>query len=794
MIEGLAHGRVMYGLKWRSFEHFTQKKSLAKKRSLMMTHNNNSIEPVDYVNPLIGSNSSGEFSHGDTYPAAAFPFGMTDYTPQTCTDYNSDSWIYQYQKTSMTGIRATHEPSPWIGDYGDFTLMPTLGDTNYLMPDRQAKFSHDNENSTPYYYGVTLNNAIDIAVTPTVRCSSWEITFPTIDDVEKPACLVIDTSGAAGNFTASQKTVNGKTFFILSGIASRNHGGVANTDNFGCRFMLQTTTPFTLETKSNSHGIFSIAILNFNNFSGGMISFNLATSFISFDQAELNLSREIGDQTFEQVKAATKSNWNTILAGIQISGANEDQLKTFYSCFYRTQLFPRIFYEYNADNEMIHYSPYNGKIEKGYLYTDNGFWDTFRTVYPFFSIMFPDLDANMIRGWINAYNEGDWFPKWASPGYRVCMIGTPMSNIITDALYKGVLQNFSSEELTKAYEGCYKDATNTSAGDGYGRKYLSYYINEDYVPMIPNTTVESTSRTLEFSYNDYCLAAFAKYLGKNDDYDTFIARAGNYKTVFNPKTGFFEGRFENGQFDPDFSPIDWGGPANGGGPFTEGAAWQYEFYVPHDISGLIKIMNGESNFEDKLDLFFDKSNNQFNSKYYSGTIHEEREMVACNMGQYAHNNQPVHSFIYTYNYIGKPWKAAPLIRNVVDKLYTWTPEGYPGDDDNGEMSAWYLFGTLGFYPVCPGTSQPYYVIGTPRFSEVKLQLANNKTFTITSNNNSDTNLYIQSASLNGEPYTKSWISHKNIMAGGTLTFEMGPTPNKNWGSAPGDWPVSTLQS
>ena len=284
MIESLAHGRVMYGLKWRSFEHFTQKKAWQKKRSLMMTHNNNSIEPVDYVNPLIGSDSSGEFSRGDTYPAAAFPFGMTDYTPQTCTDYDSDSWIYQYQKT----------------------LMPTLGDTNYLMPDRQAKFSHDNENSTPYYYGVTLNSAIDIAVTPTVRCSSWEITFPTIDDVEKPACLVIDTSGAAGNFRASQKTVNGKTFFILSGIASRNHGGVANTDNFGCRFMLQTTTPFTLETKSNSQGIFSIAILKFNNFGGGMISFNLATSFISFDQAELNLSREIGDQTFEQEKSGDK--------------------------------------------------------------------------------------------------------------------------------------------------------------------------------------------------------------------------------------------------------------------------------------------------------------------------------------------------------------------------------------------------------------------------------------------------------------------------------------------------------
>jgi predicted alpha-1,2-mannosidase len=739
--------------------------------SILMAGSLKQANPVDYVNPLMGSNSTHSLSHGNTYPAIAAPYGMTDWTPMTATDM-ADGWIYQYSATKITGFKATHEPSPWINDYGDFAIMPITSAKDYKISARSVGFSHSNEQVHPYLYTVKLNKGINVKITPTVRCAVMNITFPKN---AKSKYIVIDTAGQNGNFT----TLNTNT---VSGIATANHGGI--NKNFGCRFIIKSNSNFKLIKKSKS-----LALLEFTG-SKNSITLNIGTSFISTNQAETNLNREIGNKTFNQVETSTIAAWNKVLSKVSIEGATKSQQTIFYTCLYRTQLFPRIFYEYNTKNEMVHYSPYNGKIEKGLMYADNGFWDTFRTVYPLYTILYPHHDASVIKGWINAYKEGGWFPKWPSPGYRDSMIGTPMVNIITDALFKGTLKNFTKKEINLAYEGCYKDATNTSAGKNYGRRFLKDYIKLGYIPMIPGKTLESTSRTLEFAYNDYCLAQFAKYLGKTKVYNKFINRSNNYKNVFNTATGFFEGKFLNGKFDPDFSPINWGGPANGGGPFTEGSAWQYEFYVPYNIPGLIKLLGGKEKCISKIDQFFDPSNDKFNSKYYSGTIHEEREMVNCKMGQYAQNNQPVHSFIYMYNYVGQQWKTAPLIRQVLNTLYKPNQNGFCGDEDNGEMGAWYVFSAMGFYPTFPGSPTPYYAIGTPLFNKVTLKLDNGKTFTIEAKNNSAKNMYIQSAMLNGKVYSKSWITQNDIMNGGIIIFNMGPKPNKQWGTAPSDRPTA----
>ena len=489
----------------------------------------------------------------------------------------------------------------------------------------------------------------------------------------------------------------------------------------------------------------------------------------------INLDREIGNNCFENIKEKGENTWNNILSKIQIKGADEQQMRTFYSVFYRTKLFPRIFYEFDKNDKMKHYSPYNGKVADGLLYTDNGFWDTYRTVYPLFSLISPELDANIIQGWINAYTEGGWFPKWASPGYRECMIGTPMVNIITDALYKGI----DTFDVEKAYAGCRRDTVDSSGGYSWGRRELDSYTKLGYCAM--DVVQESTSRTLEYAYNDFCMARFAEYFGKNEDSRIFSARALNYKNVFDSSDKFIKGRYSDLSWEKEFSPIKWGGPKPPGGPYTEGNSWQYTFAVPYDVAGLIELLGGDEAFIAKLDALLEPENNKFEVGYYDKVIHEMTEMVACGMGQYEHNNQPVHQMLYMYNYAGAPWKAAPHIRKVVDELYGPGTDGFCGDEDNGEMASWYILSVLGFYPVCPGSSVPRYEIGTPRFDEVTIDLPKNKTLSIVAHNNSNKNIYVQSVKVNGENIERSWLKHEEIIQGGIIEFVMGDLPNKELG-------------
>ncbi len=715
---------------------------------------------VDYVNPLIGTDSTREFSHGNIYPAISMPFGMTTWTPQTGEKHNG--WIYQYHKKYINGFKATHQPSPWIGDYGDFAIMPAIGSKNHLstsIDERGTAFNHDNEEAHPYYYKVKLENNIKVKFAPTEHCSCWKISYPDIQTANETPSLIIDNWNH-GNIECANNRI----------IGTATHSTGKTPDNFACYFVIDINQPFNFDI--NDEGITVLKFLNLDN--SKTVQLKIAISFISTEQAAINLDREIVKCSFQKVKEKAKKTWNDILSQITIESADEKQLKTFYSVFYRTKLFPRIFYEFDKDNRIKHYSPYSGKVEDGVLYTDNGFWDTYRTVYPLFSILSPELDANIIQGWINAYKEGGWFPKWASPGYRECMIGTPMVNIITDALYKGI----NSFDIEKAYEGCLRDATDSTGGYGWGRRELDSYIKLGY--CADNVVIESASRTLEYAYNDFCMAQFAKYLRKEKDYQTFIERSENYKYIFDNSDKFIKGKSSDGSWEKNFNPIRWGGPAKGGGPYTEGNSWQYTFAVPYDVEGLIELMGGDNAFIEKLDALLDPENNKFEVGFYNNVIHEMTEMVACGMGQYEHNNQPVHQILYMYNYAGVPWKAAPHIRNAVDNLYNNGPDGFCGDEDNGEMASWYIFSALGFYPVCPGSSIPRYEIGTPRFNKVTIKLTNNRTFTIIAHNNSDENIYVQSVKVNEKTINRSWLKHKEIVNGGIIEFEMNNKPNKQF--------------
>ena len=730
---------------------------------------------VDFVNPLIGSDSKNSFSHGNIYPSISLPFGMTAWTPQT--GGKLDGWIYQYEKKYINGFKATHQPSPWIADYGDFAIMPVLSTGNnssFEIADRQTAFHHENEKAHPYCYTVILDNNIKVEFSPTGRCCYFKITFPEKtqnSDLEIPA-LVIDNFGF-GNINLKNKS-------RIVGTAT--HTTEKEPENFACHFSMNIDSGFEFTQRDNG-----IVVLLFDNLNDDRtVEIKISTSFISKNQALLNLDREIGNKSFTEIKNTAMEVWEKELSDIKIEDASEEQLKTFYSVHSRTKLFPRIFYEFDHNNEMIHYSPYNGKIEQGIAYTDNGFWDTYRTVYPLFSIISPDLDAKIIQGWINAYKEGGWFPKWASPGYRECMIGTPMVNIISDAIYKGI----DSFDLLTAYEGCLKDSMDVSGGLGWGRRKLDSYLELGYCAM--DIVIESASRTLEYAYNDFCMAQFAKYLNKDEDYIKFIKRSEYYHNIFDKTDKFIKGRYADGSWEKDFNPIKWGGPKPPGGPYTEGNSWQYTFAVPFDVAGLIKLIGGDEAFIEKLDTLLDPENNEFEVGYYDKVIHEMTEMVACGMGQYEHNNQPVHQILYLYNYAGAPWKAAPHIRKVVDDLYNSGPKGFCGDEDTGEMASWYILSVLGFYPVCPGSSVPRYEVGTPRFNKVTISLPENKTLQIIAKNNSDKNIYVQSLKVNGITIDRSFLKHEEIINGGVIEFEMADTPNKEFGKCSENRPPSMV--
>lgn len=751
--------------------------SCSEKKQATVLESKGKTNLVDYVNPLMGTDSDYSLSNGNTYPVIATPWAMNFWTPMTSK--MGDGWTYKYDDKKIRGIKQTHQPSPWINDYAAFSLMAVTGDLKFQEDERESWFSHKVETVKPYHYSVYLADYDVVAeVAPTERASHFKFTFPEAET----SYIMLDAF-----FKGSMVKIIPEERKII-GYCRNNSGGVP--DNFHNYFVAEFDKDFELnhtwtdgwkllENTTKSEGKQVGAIIGFKTKKGEVVHVKVASSFISLEQAALNLFREVGNNSFEETKEKAKQAWEKELNRIQIEDDNIDNIRTFYSCLYRVLLFPRKFYEFDKDNNIVHYSPYNGKIEPGYMFTDNGFWDTFRAVFPFFNMMYPELNSHIMEGLANTYKESGWLPEWASPGHRDCMVGSNSAPIIVDAFLKG---NVKEKDVSVLFDAILKNANEEEGRpvNSVGRAGLNYYNDLGYVPYNIGVN-ENVARTLEYAYADFTIAEMAEKLGKENIADRFFKQSMNYKNVFDSSTNLMRGKNKEGDFQVPFNPLKWGDA------FTEGNSLHYSWSVFHDIEGLMTLMGGKEKFAAKLDEVFEMPP-KFDNSYYGQTIHEIREMQVMNMGNYAHGNQPIQHMIYLYNYANQSYKTQEKIRSVLTKLYAATPDGYCGDEDNGQTSAWYVFSALGFYPVTPGVDQ--YVIGSPLFKKATLHLQNGNTFQIDAKNNSETNFYIQSATLNGKEYSNSYINFEAIQNGGRLDFKLSDTSNKNWGSKSENVPYS----
>jgi len=737
---------------------------------------------VDLVNPLMGTDSDYTLSYGNTYPAVAVPWGMNFWTP--VTGKTNSGWGYTYDANKINGIKQTHQPSPWMNDYAAFSLMATTGALKVKEDERASWYSHKAEDSRPYSYKVYLADYdVTAEVAPTNRAAQFRFTFPQSND----AHIILD--GYAGGSMVSIDKAKRR----ITGYVRNNHGGVP--DNFHNYFVAEFDHDFTVSQTWDGKGQVTAtptrqgdhvgAVVSFKTRKGEQVGVKVASSFISLEQAERNLRGEIGGDGFEQTKTKAKAIWQREFDRVQVTDPNLDNRRIFYSALYRMLQFPRMFHEVDAKGQTVHYSPYDGKVHPGFLYTDNGFWDTWRAVFPFFALMYPERDSEIMQGLVNTYKESGWLPEWASPGHRDVMIGSNSANLIADAYLNGV-RGFDVETL---YEAMVKNAT-TSQGrpvdkkgkvvGAVGREGVEYYNRLGYVPYDVGIN-ENAARSLEYATADFSISRLAAALGKTEDAKLYATRAQNYRKLYDAQSGWMRGRNKDGSWSTPFSPYKWGDA------FTEGNALHYSWSVMQDVQGLADLMGGREAFVKRLDSIF-TTPPIFDDSYYGQTIHEIREMQIVDMGQYAHGNQPIQHMTYLYDWAGAPWKTQYHVRDVMKKLYSPAPDGYPGDEDNGQTSAWYVFSALGFYPVTPAVGQ--YAIGSPLFQTVKLTMPGGKMLTIEAANNGPGNVYIQSASFNGTPHDKPWLTRAALQQGGTLRFVMGPTPNTAWGAAKADAPFS----
>lgn len=735
------------------------------------------ISLVDYVNPLMGTDSDFSLSNGNTYPAIATPWAMNFWTPQTAK--MGDGWAYKYDDKTIRGIKQTHQPSPWINDYAAFSLMAVTGSLKYKEEERISHFSHKAEVVKPNHYSVYLADYdVTAEVSPTERAAHFKFTFPKADS----SYIILDAfyKGSMVKIIPEERKI--------IGYCRNNSGGVP--DNFHNYFVAQFDKDFEINhtwgdnwnlvknSKSNT-GKHVGAIIGFKTKKGEEVHVKVASSFISPEQAALNLKTEIGNDTFEQTKNKAKNLWEKELNRIKIEDDNIDNIKTFYSCLYRVLLFPRKFYEYDVNGKIVHYSPYNGEVLPGYMFTDNGFWDTFRAVFPFFNLMYPELNTHIMEGLANTYKESGWLPEWASPGHRDCMIGSNSATIIADAFLKG---NMQEKDVDILLEAVLKNAT---VNDGrpvnsVGRAGVDYYNKLGYVPY--NVGIhENAARTLEYAFADFTIAKMIEKTEKSKLAEHYYNQSYNYKKLFDPTNNLMRGKNEDGTFQTPFNPLKWGDA------FTEGNSLHYTWSVFHDVQGLIDLMGGKENFVTKLDEVFTMPPS-FDASYYGFTIHEIREMQIANMGNYAHGNQPIQHMIYLYNHANTPYKAQEKVRDVLTKLYSSAPDGYCGDEDNGQTSAWYVFSALGFYPVTPSINE--YVLGSPLFKKATMALENGKQFVVSAKNNSKDNVFIKSANLNGKPWDNNFIRFEDVQQGGHIAFKMSNSPNKQRGSNPENVPYS----
>jgi predicted alpha-1,2-mannosidase len=712
------------------------------------------------------------------------PFGLAKWTPQTRAGEKKGDKPFDYKDSRIQGIRWSNFISgSAVPEYGSMTLMAMTGDLITDPVRRASRFSHAEEVSTPYFYSVNLQDySTQIACTATERTGYFRIRFPETDQAR---ILIQPNNTPKAPHTSSGiayvEILPEKQEITGYNPAFRYYISTGQSAGFSGYFVARFNRTFTGYGTWDENGV-SGGSVQASNQPGGFAQFDIkpddivevkiGCSFTSIEQARRNLEAEIPDWDFERIKEETRNKWQKSLNKIEIESRNDSLLTKFYTAMYHALLLPRMFGDSDgshvgfADDDEIH------QPDDFIYYDDYSMWDTYRAQHPLLLLTEPGRIDDFIESLIAKSDQGGWlpiFPSWNS--YTTEMIGDHVISMITDAYLKG----FRGFDIEKAYDFMVRNALEVPENyadyaDGKGRRAVRDYIELGYIPLDNPVKeafhkAEQVSRTLEYAYDDFCLAQLAKSLGREGDADIYYDRAGNYRNVFDAESGFVRGRWQDGRWDTPFDPGERY-------PYiTEATPWVYTWYVPHDIQGVIDLMNGRTNFIQKLDRFFDN-------------------------GYYRHDNEPSHQIAYLYSYAGAPWKTQERVREAVKNNYTTLPGGLTGNDDAGQMSAWLIFSAMGFYPVCPGTTQ--YIIGSPMFEKTTIHLESphyqGKSFTVIAHNVSEENIYIQSAQLNGENFNRPWLDHSDIAAGGVLEFQMGSDPNKDWGSDAVNAPYSLSQS
>ncbi|GHA02077.1 MULTISPECIES: GH92 family glycosyl hydrolase [Streptomyces] len=745
----------------------------------------------DYALTTRGTNSSGSFSRGNNFPATALPHGFNFWTP--VTNASSLSWLYEYARANnadnlptIQAFSASHEPSPWMGDRQTFQLMPSAasGTPDTGREARELPFRHENETARPYYYGVRFENGLKAEMAPTDHAAALRFTYPGDD-----ASVLFDNVTEQAGLTLDKEhgTVTGYSD-VKSGLST----GATRLFVYG-----EFDKPVTDGASSGVKGF-----LRFDAGADHTVTLRLATSLISVDQAKDNLRQEIPDGTsFDTVKGRAQQVWDKLLGKVEVEGATPDQLTTLYSGLYRLYLYPNSGFE-QVDGKDRYASPFSAmpgpdtpthtgaKIVDGKVYVNNGFWDTYRTTWPAYSFLTPSQAGEMVDGFVQQYKDGGWTSRWSSPGYADLMTGTSSDVAFADAYVKGV-----KFDAKAAYDAAVKNATVVPPMSGVGRKGMS---TSPFLGYTSTDTHEGLSWAMEGYVNDYGIAKMGEALYKKtgekryrEESEYFLNRARDYVNLFDAKAGFFQGRDAKGDWRVNSAKYD---PRVWGYDYTETNGWGYAFTAPQDSRGLANLYGGRQGLADKLDEYFatPETASPDHVGSYGGVIHEMTEARDVRMGMYGHSNQVAHHVIYMYDAAGEPWKAQAYVREALSRLYTGSEigQGYHGDEDNGEQSAWYLFSALGFYPLVMGSGE--YSIGSPLFKKVTVHLENGRDLVVRAPGNSAKNVYVQGVMFNGRPWKSTSLPHSLLSKGGVLDFFMGSKPSA-WGTGKDAAPVSVTQ-
>ena len=717
-------------------------------------------DPVRFADPFVGTDNTKEVSNGNLYPAIARPWGMNAWTPQTGPA--GQGWLYDWKERKIMGFHQTHQPSPWIGDYGQFSIMPITGKAVFVEKDRASWFSHKTEQALPHYYRVYLADYdTTVELTPTERAAMFRITYPATDAPR----LVVDAldMGSSVEVDAANRRITGRSS-KMNIRGNERHLALKPLD---CWFVLEFDKPIAsvsvwdgkklVEGRSSAGGHAGAVVTFVPTARGERVHVRVASSFVGPEQAVRNL-RELGDCGFDGLVARGRTAWNEALGRLDAADGTEEDLRKFYTCLYRTLLFPRQLHEYGEDGRPIHRSPYGKGVLPGRYYCDTGFWDTFRALFPLLAFVYPERNAEIMEGLRHCLEESGWLPEWSAPFHRNCMIGQNSAAVVADAHMAGCMDDDTARAL---YAGLVKATSATGTIISVGRVGYDEYNSLGYVARDGATGGnQSASRTLEYAYADWCIWKMGTALGRpKAETDVFLARSANWRNLFHPEHGLACGRAKDGTWDPAFSPIRWSYD------FTEGTPLHYTWSVFHDIPGLVAAMGGEKAAEARLDSVFASPPDFDGSFFKGGCTHEIREMQIAGFGQYAHGNQPIQHMIYIYDYVGATAKARHWAHEAMNRLYKARPDGYCGDEDNGQTSAWFVWSALGMYPVCPASGE--YALGLPLFGRVDVSLPHGRRLAIRRQAGAGTPRH----SWNGKKGDRPFVRRKELLEGGTLTFE-----------------------